>query len=195
VSFVEQKTHAGLNAIRFLVPGTYQVLVGRQDNGVPVIWKKTVVVKTAEPLQTDEETPPPVAVVDVNGLREVNNRFGHMAGDDLLRRAAEFLRRNVRGSDEVVRWGGDEFLILMPQTDDAQAAAAARRLKDAVAAHDGGSSAAILLSISIGVSAWAPGRSLEDIVGAADARMYEEKRRSRQAGPEHRRGAEAGDVP
>src|SRR3970282_1420959 len=104
-----------------------------------------------------------IAVVDVNGLREVNNRFGHMAGDDLLRRAAEFLRRNVRGSDEVVRWGGDEFLILMPQTDDAQAAAAARRLEEAVAAHDGGSSAAILLSISIGVSAWARGRSLEDI--------------------------------
>ncbi len=124
-----------------------------------------------------------IAVIDVNGLREVNNRFGHLAGDDLLRRAAVFLRRSVRASDEVVRWGGDEFLILMPQTDDAQAAAAARRLKEALAAHDAGSSAAVPLSFSIGVSVWKPGRSLEDILMEADARMYEEKYRSARAVP------------
>lgn len=116
-----------------------------------------------------------VAVIDVNGLRDVNNRFGHLAGDKLLLRTAEFLKHSVRASDEVMRWGGDEFLILMPHTNAAQAGLVAARLKAARAEHNARATG-VPLGFSIGVSAWEPGRDVESILREADNRMYEEKR-------------------
>jgi diguanylate cyclase (GGDEF)-like protein len=69
-----------------------------------------------------------VAVVDVNGLKSWNERYGHIAGDRALQRLARWLRRGCRGADLVARWGGDEFVILMPRTDRAGAETLARRL-------------------------------------------------------------------
>jgi diguanylate cyclase (GGDEF)-like protein len=89
-----------------------------------------------------------VAIIDVDGLREVNNRFGHLAGDELLRRAADFLKRHTREADELIRWGGDEFLILMPQTDLRQAARVAERLKAALAEWNRGEGAQERLSLT-----------------------------------------------
>jgi diguanylate cyclase (GGDEF)-like protein len=126
-----------------------------------------------------EGQPFAVALVDVDGLREVNNRHGHLAGDDLLRRAGRFLRSHVRAADDVIRWGGDEFLILMPRTDHARAAAVARRLVAAAAA--GGDGGTPSLAFSIGVAAWRPGRSVEEVLREADAAMYRHKARSRRS--------------
>ncbi|MDR7401419.1 MAG: diguanylate cyclase [Armatimonadota bacterium] len=114
-----------------------------------------------------------IAVVDVNGLREVNNRYGHLAGDELLREAAKFLRSHVRAADEVIRWGGDEFLVLMPRTDDVRAAAVARRLLETAAGEEPA------LGFSIGLGVWRPGRSVEDVLREADAAMYRHKAGSR----------------
>lgn len=127
-------------------------------------------------------TPFAVAVIDVNGLRETNSRFGHLAGDQILQLTADFLRRNVRSSDEVFRWGGDEFLILMPHTDAHQARVAARRLKAAAADHNRTHGERERLDFSIGLSSWEPGRDREEILQEADARMYEDKRGTRSAG-------------
>ncbi len=121
-----------------------------------------------------------LAVVDVNGLREVNNRYGHLAGDELLRQAARFLRTHVRAADEVIRWGGDEFLILMPRTDEAQAGAVARRLLDAL---DRPADGAPSLALSIGVAAWRPGHTVEDVLREADRHMYRHKSEARQLRP------------
>lgn len=116
-----------------------------------------------------------IAVIDVNGLREVNNRMGHQAGDALLRRTAEFLRRNVRASDEVTRWGGDEFVILMPHTNAAQASQVQRRLGAGLADHNSRASEGERLEFSIGVSSWTPGRDIEAVMREADTRMYDDK--------------------
>jgi len=116
-----------------------------------------------------------VAVVDVNGLREINNRFGHPAGDEILRRTADFLRRHVRASDEVIRWGGDEFLILMSRADAAQARAATTRLKTGLAAENATRNAQVPLRFAIGVATWVRGQDLEAVLREADARMYQDK--------------------
>ncbi len=116
-----------------------------------------------------------IVIIDLDGLRQINNRFGHLAGDELLRRAADFLRWNTREGDVLVRWGGDEFLILMPRTNLRQAARAVERLKAALAAWNVGADERERLSLSMGLSGWEPGRELEDVLREADARMYEDK--------------------
>lgn len=105
--------------------------------------------------------------VDVDGLKAVNDRLGHAAGDRRLKEVAQGLRRAVRREDRVFRWGGDEFLVVLPNTDAATATALARRLKEALAS----------LGVSVGVAAWLPGEpTWEAVVHRADLAMYRDKR-------------------
>jgi len=122
-----------------------------------------------------------IVVVDVNGLRDVNNRLGHLAGDELLRRTAAFLRRHVRTADEVIRWGGDEFLILMPATGPEGAAQVEGRLKAQLAETAAQDREGV--SVSVGVATWSPGSDLEAVLREADTRMYADKRRAPGEGP------------
>jgi diguanylate cyclase (GGDEF)-like protein len=109
-----------------------------------------------------------VVTVDVDGLKVVNDRWGHDAGDALLRQLAGVLRRECRPGDVVARLGGDEFAILLAETANPQAEAVADRLRTALHAAD--------VPASLGVAI----RGRDGLTGAwrdADARMYAEKRR------------------
>ncbi len=76
------------------------------------------------------DAPLALAAADVDGFKAWNERYGHLAGDRALKRIARMLRRECRSSDLVARWGGDEFVILLPRTDRAGAEALARRLRE-----------------------------------------------------------------
>ena len=119
--------------------------------------------------------PEAVSVVsaDLDGLKAINDRDGHEAGDRAITTAAELLRRTARSVDHVARVGGDEFLILLPQTDAAGAAKFVQRLRLAALKTmcDG-----VCLSISFGAATSEPGEPLSDTVRRADAAMYDSKR-------------------
>jgi len=109
----------------------------------------------------------------------VNDVHGHAAGDELLRRVADVLRAAVRPTDRLYRWGGDEFLLLLP---GARAADARRRVDELVArANASVPSDRLVLELSLGVAEFAGGEALEPAVSRADAAMYEEKSRRRLA--------------
>jgi diguanylate cyclase (GGDEF)-like protein len=114
--------------------------------------------------------------IDVDGLKLINDSFGHKAGDEALIFVAELLVRGVRASDYVARIGGDEFGILLEHADDDIAAETAARLVSQIAGCEFCYEDSCLpLSVAIGFSLIAKGDSSEDVIERADLAMYAEK--------------------
>ncbi len=110
---------------------------------------------------------------DVDFFKEVNDRFGHAVGDRVLRAVAEIAQSEIRASDSLARWGGDEFVVLCPGTSLSGARHLAERLLARVRAADLGLDAP--LGLSIGVAAFAGDEDLESLLKRADAALYRAK--------------------
>jgi diguanylate cyclase (GGDEF)-like protein len=133
--------------------------------------------------------PMSVLMVDLDDFKRINDQHGHQAGDRVLRAIAGALRAAVRTSDVVARYGGDEFVVLMPETDEDEARSVARRAETAVAelGHPMADGSTVHVTCSVGLALHPrDGRSGKDLLRAADAAMYSHKR-SRPASA--RRGA------
>lgn len=120
--------------------------------------------------------PAAMLFVDVDGLKGINDRHGHKAGDEALIHVAELLLRGVRKCDCVARIGGDEFGILLERSDEASAHETAARLAERIAAesfnHDG---AGLPVSVAIGVGMIEPGDDPPAVIARADQAMYRVK--------------------
>jgi len=122
------------------------------------------------------ESPISLVMIDFVNFREVNVEFGHLEGDRVLEVAAGVLMRAVRDADYVVRYGGDEFLIVMPETGEEQARAACERITESIRGHDFGLPRR--LDIRIGSSTWHKDdpRQFVDVLDEADKWMYHRSR-------------------
>jgi diguanylate cyclase (GGDEF)-like protein len=118
-----------------------------------------------------------VLMCDVDGLRAINNRHGHIAGDVALFTVAQTLCVELRDYDLCGRFGGDEFVVVLPETDLDEAVAAAERIQQALAerAVDTGEEL-FPLCVSIGAAVRKDGEELSDLIARADSAMYEAKR-------------------
>jgi diguanylate cyclase (GGDEF)-like protein len=137
-----------------------------------------------------ERTPLTCLMIDVDHFKSVNDRFGHLAGDELLRQLAQCIGGEVRGSDLSARYGGEEFVVLLPGTGIAAGFLLAERIRAAVAAEAFESPAGSPLSVtvSIGVAEHSPAvdeRDLkvvgERLLALADVALYEAKSGGRNA--------------
>ncbi|GGK70288.1 GGDEF domain-containing protein [Planomonospora parontospora subsp. parontospora] len=129
-----------------------------------------------------------LALLDIDHFKQVNDRYGHRVGDDVLVRFAQLLSGGVRRDDTVARYGGEEFVVVFPGTDEAQARSRVEALLEQVAAdpvHSGGHT--LRVTFSAGVAALSPGQSPDDLLQAADGALYAAKRGGRNrvetAGP------------
>ena len=122
-----------------------------------------------------------VVMLDVDHFKQINDRHGHAAGDEVLRAVTQACVHLVRQQDVVGRLGGEEFAVLMPETDAEAAALLAERLRSAVGALRVALPAGDLLSLtaSFGVSALAEGDSVDTLLARADAGLYAAKRAGR----------------
>jgi diguanylate cyclase (GGDEF)-like protein len=115
-------------------------------------------------------------MIDLDGFKLVNDRYGHPAGDELLRDVAASLREAVRDQDTVARLGGDEFCVLAPETDRAGGDHLADRVRAAVRRVTTGLDS---LSASVGVAVYPDdGSTVRAVLGAADAAQIAAKRSS-----------------
>jgi diguanylate cyclase (GGDEF)-like protein len=120
-------------------------------------------------------------MVDLDHFKRINDSFGHAAGDQVLVALARCIERQLRATDVVVRYGGEEFTVVLPDTAVAGAFVSAERLRAAIAAmtERDGLPAALRVTASIGVAAMAPGDDGARLLPRADAALYEAKRAGR----------------
>jgi diguanylate cyclase (GGDEF)-like protein len=125
-----------------------------------------------------------LSLIDIDHFKSFNDTYGHAAGDHVLTVVAAVLAANLRPTDLVARFGGEEFVIIFPDTDVQEAAIAAERVRRAVGDEtmklpDG--TALPNVTISMGVAELTAGQSVPDLLKAADAAMYEAKQSGRNS--------------
>lgn len=122
--------------------------------------------------------PVSVMMIDIDRFKPLNDRFGHAAGDEVLQDVSETLRRTLREQDVICRWGGEEFVALLPDTDIESARNAAERARTAVGSiESSGAAEGATISITLGLAAVS--RDLHAALEAADRALYEGKRAGR----------------
>ncbi len=119
-------------------------------------------------------------LLDIDGFKKYNDTYGHLKGDVVLRTLARVFSNQMRASDIVARFGGDEFVVILPETSRRTALIIADRIRSAVAAQPFEN---VSLSVSVGATTFRPGLTPEQMVEEADRDMYRRKNASRKPGP------------
>ena len=126
-------------------------------------------------------------MIDITRFKQINDTYGHKIGDEVLVEVTAILKANVRETDVVVRYGGDEFLIMFPETPG-EADAARRRILGAIdVLNASGTRFGFPVTLALGSAHWDPaaGVTIEDVLSYADERMYEHKRTQHESQRDH----------
>jgi len=118
-----------------------------------------------------------VILTDLNDFKEINDTYGHQAGDTVLKEFAKRLNRVTRGADLAVRWGGDEFMMILVDCEPAQIPAILARLQDFSVEVQGRE---LPISLAIGWKAYKSGDKVEDLIESADRMLYLDKASRKQ---------------
>jgi diguanylate cyclase (GGDEF)-like protein len=121
-----------------------------------------------------------LVIADIDYFKNINDTYGHDCGDFLLKSISEDLSKSVRTYDTVARWGGDEFLILLPSTDKEQGINMAERIRRTVESHKyDRNNVTMTVTLTLGVYVARTGDTIDDMLKKADMALYDGKRKSR----------------
>ena len=111
-------------------------------------------------------------MIDIDQLKSYNDTFGHLEGDKLLKAVAKTIKQSVRTTDVVCRYAGDEFAVILPETDVGQARITAEKIRKKISELSANRS----ISASIGVAQYTPDTNRYDLIRKADSHLYTAKR-------------------
>jgi len=123
------------------------------------------------------QRPLSLALFDLDNFKQVNDRFGHQVGDRVLQLFCERVTASIRATDIFGRWGGEEFLLICPETTTDDAVTVAEKIRSALSAHP--FEQGFIQHVSAGIMSLQPGMSLDQLIVAADSRLYAAKRNGR----------------
>ncbi|UQZ87990.1 hypothetical protein C4J81_01655 [Deltaproteobacteria bacterium Smac51] len=112
-------------------------------------------------------------MLDIDDFKKINDDLGHLTGDSILTQIGELLRRSLRKNDAPVRYGGEEFAVIAPNTSLPQSLLVGEKLRRIVAEHDFGIDRQV--TISVGCTIYRPGEDSREFISRADAALYEAK--------------------
>lgn len=120
-------------------------------------------------------------VIDIDDFKDVNDRFGHLTGDEVLKVIATTIKKCTRDDDLCFRYGGDEFVVILPNTTKEQAGSIGEKIQSTLLSngHEIESLPEIRISLSIGIAQWEPGVSASDLTEWADKAMYSSKNKGK----------------
>jgi diguanylate cyclase len=122
---------------------------------------------------------PSVLMIDLDHFKQINDRYGHVFGDTVLKSVAQAIRSCVKGRDLVARWGGEEFVVLLPSTPLAGALTLAEQIRATIAAarirRSNTAESVGSITVSVGVAVWHDGEAAERVVERADLALYRSK--------------------
>lgn len=148
------------NELRYL--STHDILTG--------LYNRNFFEAELNRFQESRFFPVGIIMIDLDHLKHVNDLFGHTTGDEMIMHAAQVLKENFRSEDIIARMGGDEFVVLLPTTDEAQVREAVERLRKHSQLQD-----APLLRMSIGYACGVKPCLLTEVFRQADDAMYQDK--------------------
>ena len=143
-------------------------------------------------LDEDNALQPCLLICDIDHFKQINDTYGHLFGDRVIRAVAQAIKNNVKGRDTAARYGGEEFVILLPDTPLEGALALAEKLRHTVEygrikrgnTENGTAENSAKITISIGVARFMPGESIASFMDRADKALYQAKRDGRNQGRE-----------
>ena len=121
-------------------------------------------------------------LIDIDDFKDVNNEYGHQVGDSILKDLGTFLRQNLRDSDFPARFGGEEFICIMPSTDIDQAVQAGNKIRQKLSQAKFNSKqtdVSLQITVSIGIATFAPDDEIDNLIKRADDALYMAKRRGK----------------
>lgn len=177
---------ASIQEVKFLINDMFQSVSGLENGRDPLTralnrrFLPTILSREIS-LSNNSSTPLCLLMLDVDHFKSINDNYGHAAGDYVLKQVAEIIADNVRLSDFVFRYGGEEFLIVLVETAVADAEVVAERIRQQLAERDmrlpaGGS---LQVTASIGLSAYKDHPDYNQLIETADAALYQAKHAGR----------------
>jgi diguanylate cyclase (GGDEF)-like protein len=139
----------------------------------------TAALEEQKRLSDETGAPLCLAVIDLDHFKSINDEVGHLAGDEVLRTFARIAQENVRQGDVFGRYGGEEFVLILPQTPLLPALNTAERIREQVEHHCWQGKLQRSVTVSIGLTQYIPGESVLDLFSRTDTAMYLAKRGGR----------------
>jgi len=145
------------------------------------LYNRTYLEEELQRINTERQLPISIIMADLNNLKMINDRYGHTTGDELLKKTAELLRESCRHEDVIARQGGDEFVVVLPQTPIEAAEEIADRIRNN--REDYKVEDDIIISIALGTASKNEiGEDIYDVLNRAEDRMYSDKMKTKSGG-------------